>query len=343
MRLPYIDFAKGYAILTIMLFHALQRVDLPALAQKAIVFGGTGVHLFFLLSGFGLMLSKHSGSALAFYQRRLYKVWWPYALALTLALGCAMGMGMFPDGWQAWLAGVLGYQMFVPAYIESFGGHYWFISAIFQFYIVFPALLWLFHRVGNRLNFSLLCLSVSMTWWIAVFLLDKGSVRTWNSFFLQFLWEFGLGMAFADGLQQGTLNSIGQKYWQYGRWWLWTLGGMLGAGAMLLLVLKTGRLGPIFNDVFALVGYGMLSVGVFLFFEKCLPRVVSFFQWVGNISFSVYLVHIMVLELFLLTMQRMGVSMSIVSIPLFLLAALAAGRFFDEMTGKILFKYPFIN
>ena len=52
MRYEYIQFAKGYAIFTIMLFHVLQRLVLPEILQKAIVFGGTGVHLFFLLSGF---------------------------------------------------------------------------------------------------------------------------------------------------------------------------------------------------------------------------------------------------------------------------------------------------
>ncbi|MBK8194736.1 MAG: acyltransferase family protein [Lewinellaceae bacterium] len=56
-RITYIDFARGYAIFTIVCYHGLQRADLPGLWQKAIVFGGTGVHLFFLLSGFGLGLS----------------------------------------------------------------------------------------------------------------------------------------------------------------------------------------------------------------------------------------------------------------------------------------------
>ncbi len=334
MRFPYIDFAKGYAIATIMLFHALQRVALPGFAQKAIVFGGTGVHLFFLLSGLGLMLSKHDGGVLAFYQRRLYKVWLPYAVALTLALVFALGMGMFPDGWQAWLAGVLGYQMFVPAYIESFGGHYWFISAIFQFYLVFPVLLWLFGKIGNRLYFSALCLSISMVWWVLVYALDKGSVRTWNSFFLQFLWEFGLGMAIADALRYGTWAHWAQRYWRAERWWLWLLGGCVGAAAMLLLVLRAGKIGPIFNDVFALLGYGLLSVGIFLFCQKNMPRVVSFFQWVGGISFSVYLVHIMVLELFLLTLQQFGMGMRMLYIPLFLVLALGAGSAFHKVFAK---------
>ena len=142
MRYEYIQFARGYAIFTILLYHVLQRLALTGVAAKAIILGGTGVHLFFFLSGFGLMLSKNTGTPLAFYRRRLVKVWLPYVLALSISLLLAFAWNIFPDRGAAWLAGVAGYQMFFESYIESFGGHFWFISAIIQFYLVFPLLKW---------------------------------------------------------------------------------------------------------------------------------------------------------------------------------------------------------
>ena len=45
-KIAYVDFAKGYAIFTIVLYHAWQQVDLPPLLRQGIVFGGTGVHSF---------------------------------------------------------------------------------------------------------------------------------------------------------------------------------------------------------------------------------------------------------------------------------------------------------
>ena len=196
-RIEYIDFAKGYAIFTVVVYHVLQRAGLPPLGQQAIIFGGTGVHLFFLLSGFGLAFGKTLAAA-AFYRRRLTKVWLPYVLALTLSLLTALAWNLFPDRWAAWLAGVLLYQMFFERFMDSFGGHFWFISAIMQFYLVYPALIWLRRRMPSAAGFSAICLGISVAWWRMVYVLDKADWRTWNSFFLQFLWEFGLGMVLGE-------------------------------------------------------------------------------------------------------------------------------------------------
>jgi peptidoglycan/LPS O-acetylase OafA/YrhL len=335
LRFPFLSFAKGYAIFTIMLFHAMQRVELPGFAQKAIVFGGTGVHLFFLLSGFGLALSKHSNSVGDFYRRRIVKVWWPYAVVLTLSWGLSAGWQLFPDGGAAWLAGVLGYQMFFPAYIESFGGHFWFISAILQFYLVFPGLLWLFRRWDNGLYFVAFCVAASVMWWVLVYALDKGAVRTWNSFFMQFLWEFGLGMALAHTIKTEKMPHWIVRWWQPEKWWLWILGGLAGAAAMLLLVLKTGQLGPIFNDIPALTGYGMLCVGVYWLAVRYAPVVERLLTWLGEISFSVYLVHIIVLELFLFILRINGYTFQIFWIPLFVTIACLAGNGYEIFMKKI--------
>lgn len=198
-RIPYIEFARGYAIFTIVCFHVLQRVGLPPMGQKAIIFGGTGVHLFFLISGFGLALSIPNSEFRIpdFYKKRLARVWLPYVLVLTISLAAALAFNLFSDQWAAWFAGVFLYQMFSEGWIESFGGHFWFISTIMQFYLVFPGLFFLKKRVGGAAFFSL-CLAGSVAWWLTVFFLEMGEMRVWNSFFLQFLWEFGLGMAIAD-------------------------------------------------------------------------------------------------------------------------------------------------
>ena len=75
-----IDFLKGFAIFTIVIYHALQRIDLNPMMQDAIKLGGTGVHLFLLISGLGLYLS-HKRKALnfpAFLKKRFSKIYLPY-------------------------------------------------------------------------------------------------------------------------------------------------------------------------------------------------------------------------------------------------------------------------
>jgi len=69
-RLYFIDFAKGFAMLSIVLLHYSQPYVAGRWA-KAIMIGGSGVHLFFVLSGFGFALSQKKLRVSSFYQKRL--------------------------------------------------------------------------------------------------------------------------------------------------------------------------------------------------------------------------------------------------------------------------------
>lgn len=71
-RLEYVDFAKGLAILSIVVYHfCLPYVS--GMWSRAIMIGGAGVHLFFVLSGFVLGLSA-TVKATAFYKRRITRI-----------------------------------------------------------------------------------------------------------------------------------------------------------------------------------------------------------------------------------------------------------------------------
>ena len=328
-RIASIDFARGYAMFTIVCYHALQRAGLPLLWQKAIVFGGTGVHLFFLLSGFGLGLSGDRIEAGAFYRRRLVKVWLPYVLALTISLLVAIFFQLFPDGFDAWLAGAGLYQMFSERYIESFGGHFWFVSAIMQFYIAFPALLWLKSKLGNR-RFLLTALGLSIGWWLLVYFAGKSHLRVWNSFFLQFLWEFALGMMLAGRYKQGKLNPSPLRK----RWWLSLPAGLLFTGIMVCMVLKMGDAGKVFNDIPALAGYGALCYFVHESGRHFFPFVVRFFLWLSGFSYSLYLVHVLVLEAYLRWLQQYGIAASAGFLLPFLALTILAGRIFEPISRR---------
>ncbi len=331
-RIEYIDFARGYAIFTIVCYHALQQAALSPLWQKAIVFGGTGVHLFFLLSGFGLAWSAKQVSPWQFYRRRMIKVWLPYVMALTLSAVAAMIWHIFPDGWDAWLAGVALYQMFSAQYIESFGGHFWFISTIIQFYLVFPLLLRWQQRLTPRL-FLLLSFSLSMGWWLLLYFSGKSDLRNWNSFFLQFVWEFALGMVLAQWIQQQeTPRSAAWRKVLEGTsayWWLTLPLGLLSTALMIGMILKLGEPGRIFNDVPALIGYTALSMFVYHLGQRWIPPVKQFFTWVGSFSYGLYLTHVLVLHLCL---KAWGISVITgLTFFAFLLFALLAGWLFEQV------------
>lgn len=335
-KIDFLDFAKGYAIFTIVCYHTLQRVEMAPMLQKAIIFGGSGVHLFFLLSGFGLGLSSSSRGVWAFYRRRATKVWLPYVLALSISWALAASIGLFADGWKEWLAGVALYQMFYEPFIHSFGGHFWFISAIIQFYLVYPLLIWIKGQFSNAWNYFFLCLAISVAWWLVVFQLGTGSMRTWNSFFLQFLWEFALGQVWAgqyQALQNGKTekNVLKPDFWNY-TWWKYLPAGLLFTGLMIAMILKMGDAGKIFNDIPALIGYSAICIFLYHVGLRFVQPLKQLFRWIGGFSYSLYLVHIMVLEGYLLVLGKMGMAQNLPVLLLYLPLALLGGWAFEPLS-----------
>lgn len=57
-KLEIVNYLKGFSILTIVLMHLIQSYDIPKIIRTASSFGGAGVHVFILCSGFGLFLSQ---------------------------------------------------------------------------------------------------------------------------------------------------------------------------------------------------------------------------------------------------------------------------------------------
>lgn len=93
-----IDFLRGYCIFTISLMHLVGEVT-TGIISKSLAFGGAGVHVFILCSGFGLYLSylKRPASYSEFLKRRFGKVWVPYAIAVLLwGAWYLISKGIFP-------------------------------------------------------------------------------------------------------------------------------------------------------------------------------------------------------------------------------------------------------
>lgn len=68
-RLDFIDFGKGFAILSIVLFHYFLPYA-SGLAVKALMLGGAGVHIFPIIE-LGVCLSRAKKSAVVFFKGRL--------------------------------------------------------------------------------------------------------------------------------------------------------------------------------------------------------------------------------------------------------------------------------
>jgi peptidoglycan/LPS O-acetylase OafA/YrhL len=304
-RIELVEFLKGYSILTIILFHFLQRLQIPNIGGKLIGFGGTGVHLFILLSGFGLYYShvhKPLGF-IAFLKKRISKIYFPYIAIVLVSALITLFIPIYQNSWYALGGHIFLYKMFDESIIGSYGYPLWFISMIIQFYLVFNLLVWFKVKIGNKW-FIVICLIISLLWTGLVIGLGKETLRVWNSFFLRYLWEFAIGMVIAYEFKRNNYQfkiSIKTSYI--------LIIGLVNCALYAGLALKGGEIGKMTNDIPALIGYSSLAIWVYLAGIKVIN---SFFLYTGKISYSMYLLHTLVLMIVLYQMETVNLYIALV-------------------------------
>jgi lipopolysaccharide/colanic/teichoic acid biosynthesis glycosyltransferase len=283
-NIEVVGFLKGYAILTIVMYHLLQNVGLPGEVETVLSLGGAGVHTFFLLSGFGLYLS-HCRRPLpfsSFIAKRFLKIYIPYILLVLLSALVAMLIPVYEQSNYALLGHLFLFKMFDDRIIGSYGYHLWFVSTIIQLYLLFPILVALKRRMSDKVFVSSMLIT-SILWTCVVLALGKGEVRAWYSFCLQYVWEFGLGMWLAQVHQRRNLKLPGQN----------TV-AKVALSALVVYALMAhfgGTAGQLMNDIPALVGY--TGIGLLLYSLRW-ERLHQFIRFTGRISYELYLVHILV-------------------------------------------------
>lgn len=272
-----VTFLKGFSIITIVLMHYFSNDSLPKLMNTAFSIGGTGVHIFFFCSGFGLYMS-HMEKPLRFTEfikKRYFKIYVPYILVVGIS---ALVPYMY-DGNRlgAFLSHLFLYKMFIPEYESSFGAQLWYISTLFQFYFVFIFLVKAKERIGNTNAFMVICSVFSLTWWIASAWTGIAEERIWGSFFLQYLWEFALGMVISEHLKNGKEIKIDKL--------ALVIIAILGIGIAGTTKI-IGGFWTTFNDVFAMSGYGALAL---LIYTLGIGWVNRFVMYTSSISYELYL------------------------------------------------------
>lgn len=81
-----VSFFRGIAIFTIVIYHLIQTINTDPIIQKVAAFGGAGVHIFILCSGFGLYLSylQKPINYITFLKKRLSRIYYPYIIIVIL-------------------------------------------------------------------------------------------------------------------------------------------------------------------------------------------------------------------------------------------------------------------
>ena len=274
---------------------------------KAVSIGGSGVHVFFFCSGFGLFMSytKRKLGYLEFLKKRFLKIYIPYIV--VVAVWCLFPTTFKADPFKTFLAHAFLYKMFMSLYEEMPVSAFWYMSTMFQFYFLFIPLARMKEKAGNKKFLSITC-TLSVAWWIFTAVTGLNSERVWGSFFLQYLWEFAVGMVIAERLIQGKDIRIKK--------WILLFVGVVGIGLAGVLKIIGGP-GEAVNDVFAACGYASIALLIYSFGANAVNGA---FYWLSSISYEWYLLHMLVLTL-VINMVGGGLSITVAAVPISLFVA----------------------
>lgn len=322
----FISYVRGFSMLSIVVHHYMKKVAMHKLLYTAFFFGGSGIHAFIFISGYGLGLSRVTNWT-DFYRKRFRKVLLPYYIGVTMIFLVNLLFPIYGDDWGAYVSHLLLYKMFIERYNVSFGGHFWFISTIVQLYVLFPLISWFVAR-NKPLSTILIAVLFSLGYSLFLLTVIEPHERIWTCSALQFSWEFVLGMVVA---RERWLPALLRQ-----SWFVYGFTVIIGIAGTVLLVNYAGATGRQFNDYFAFVGY--LSGCILLYKlsnrQFLLTWLNRFVLWIEPFSYSLFITHILVLDAYTVVVGRPNLLLSdfLFLGPALLLVALA----FHRVTSQLL-------
>jgi exopolysaccharide production protein ExoZ len=304
-KLGWVELGRGLAALVVVAFHASIMMREPQYSGQVFLpewfsLGFLGVDFFFVLSGF-IILYVHLSDVgrpdrLARYAwrrvTRIFPTYW-IIFAAALLINIAMQSTKAPVS-----AGWLAEQVTLVPGFEPWVGPAWTLRFELLFYALFSTFL-----IGKRLGFAVLGV------WLILILQSTAGAPDYSVLERQLnFWyivvnplnlNFFMGMALAFALKKGKgVNALTLFFASVGALFLWS-GFQHGF------------------DWFAPVrflGVGSISaalLGGLIYCDRkgwSLPRAMT---WLGSISYSLYLCHVIVMGLFLATLSHTGLYRSV--------------------------------
>ncbi|HLK04149.1 MAG TPA: acyltransferase [Candidatus Acidoferrum sp.] len=318
-RIPELDGIRGIAILSVLCFHYLSMEGLTAQGsitdrlQRLVILGGTGVDLFFVLSGFligGILLDVKESPRFfsTFYIRRFFRIFpvyyaWITAYILVAAFGGKRLLALSHSGKAPPLDfDIYNHYLFIQNFFldrlhnlaGSWFDHTWSLAVEEQFYVLIPLLIWLFSRRALKLflffvvfSQPLLRVLLFKTAWVSAGLIGQ------------------LTLTRADVLAFGVLAAV---YWrdESTRTWLQKNPRWIYAALFILFIgfAAFWKWSP-YERAFAMEAVGFSTIAMFytvlLAAALCIPNGPiaaltrsNLLRQIGAVSYCMYLIHLVV-------------------------------------------------
>lgn len=312
-KLPWIDALRGIAIFSVLIYHTgLQIEDVPDLLQSLTSYGARGVQLFYLISAFTLFMSmsnrkKAENAPLKnFFIRRFFRI------APLFYCACAyflLKLGLGPNYWvedgeSITIPNLLAHLTFTngwhPYWINSLVPVGWSIAIEMPFYLVVPFLFKKIKSINQATTLTLIAIIFSR---IISFILNKypliPHIHTWNNFvfywlpnqFLFFLMGVILFFLIRNTTTTDDQVEVPSPTSQF-------RSAIMPLLLLCLFMIAFSRVTQISLNVIELIcGIGFIGLALFLSHHSFFLLVNSFFCYLGQISYSAYLIHMEIMPI----------------------------------------------
>ena len=310
---------RGLAIVSVLFYH---------LEFSQVKGGFLGVDIFFVISGFVITARLDRGDGaigkeiVAFYQKRLKRIL-PASLAVVILTAVASIYFISPlqlksvahDALNSSLFSAnIGFLFQQSDYLAATSNaspflHYWSLGVEEQFYLIWPLAFFFFFKKKKKWIPGFFLLSLIFALWLT-------GVNSLNSFYLPFsrFWEFLAGATIAT-IAPAQLSARSRKVL-----------GSLGWIAMVasIFLLSTHNATPGVTTVIPVLGAALVIWSAWEF-RRYSPLV-----WLGDISFSLYLVHWPIIVFLYSQGVRPGIMKQILVLSLSLLIAVLSYKFIEN-------------
>ncbi len=310
-RIPELDGLRGAAIALVLVFHFVLSVQTPWPAvNRFMLFGWSGVDLFFVLSGFligGILLDNRRSDSYfsTFYARRFFRIVPVYFAVLALygvvwLLGAnirAIEMHYVgqPMSWFAYVTFTNNFWIALHNSMKIFLPPSWSLAIEEQFYLTLPLIIFLVARRHVPKIVATSILAIVAARWICC----ANGIVTQNQAYV-------LPWFRADALLIGVAAALVIRNERAVAWLkshLWTL--YLAALLLAVVIARTGGALPADNESAnaPVMTYGLTCVALIyacillaavLGRSRVQSRLLTLrpLRWLGKVSYCVYLLHV---------------------------------------------------